>query len=103
VNKTAIYEPAHYTQGEIETIDYIRDALTAEEFTGYCTGNVMKYLARWRHKGGVEDLAKARRYLVWAIEAAEREADEIAEADEIDEADEPAPEPEYAVFRGPRR
>jgi hypothetical protein len=49
MNKEAIYEPPHYTQGEIETIDYIRDALTAEEFTGYCTGNVMKYLARWRH------------------------------------------------------
>ncbi|MCG6868886.1 MAG: DUF3310 domain-containing protein [Gammaproteobacteria bacterium] len=47
----AVYEPAHYTQGEIDTIDYIRDTLTGEGFTGYCTGNALKYLSRWRHKG----------------------------------------------------
>lgn len=64
----AVNQPAHYTQGAIETIDYIRDTLTQEEFTGYCVGNCLKYLSRWRHKGGVEDLEKAQRYLGWAVE-----------------------------------
>ena len=70
----AVHQPAHYTQGAIETIDYIRDTLTVEEFIGYCTGNAMKYLSRWRLKGGVEDLQKAHVYLGWAIE---RESDSI--------------------------
>jgi len=72
----AVHQPSHYTHGEIETIDYIRDTLTPEEFTGYCTGNVLKYLSRWRHKGGVEDLHKAQRYLGWAIEREERNINE---------------------------
>jgi len=74
-----IYQPAHYTQGEIETIDHIRDMLTGDEFVGYATGNTLKYLARWRHKGGVEDLKKARQYLVWAIERQEQVDSEALE------------------------
>jgi len=64
----AVDHPKHYTQGAIETIDYIRDTLSREEFTGYCIGNCLKYLSRWRHKGGIEDLEKASVYLAWAIE-----------------------------------
>lgn len=30
---------------------------------GFCDGNALKYLARWREKGGVTDLKKARWYL----------------------------------------
>jgi hypothetical protein len=30
---------------------------------GFHEGNVLKYLARWRRKGGVEDLRKAHEYL----------------------------------------
>lgn len=74
----AVHHPAHYTRGTIETIDYIRDTLTREEFTGFCIGNSLKYLSRWRHKGGLEDLEKARVYLGWAIEQ-KTEAQEVAE------------------------
>lgn len=63
-----VKHPAHYTSGDIEVIDYIRDKLTQQEFTGYCIGNVIKYISRWRLKGGLEDLKKAEQYLVWAIE-----------------------------------
>lgn len=62
-----VNKPAHYTDGDIEVIDYIRDKLTAEEFTGYCLGNVLKYVSRWKLKGGLEDLEKANVYLDWAI------------------------------------
>ncbi len=66
-----VNHPSHYTFGDIEVIDYIRDKLTPEEFQGYCNGNVMKYISRWRHKGGSEDLKKARVYLNWMIDSAE--------------------------------
>lgn len=65
-----VNKPSHYTNGEIEVIDYIRDKLSAVEFIGYCLGNVLKYVSRWRLKGGVEDLEKAAVYLEWAIERA---------------------------------
>jgi len=29
----------------------------------FCEGNVIKYVTRWRDKGGVADLKKARHYL----------------------------------------
>lgn len=68
-----VNHPNHYTFGDIEVIDYIRDKLTDEEFRGYCEGNVLKYVSRWRHKGGVEDLMKAEVYLKWMIESATKE------------------------------
>lgn len=55
--------PFHYRQGEIEAIDAIEAALSANEFRGYLKGNVMKYVWREAHKGGPEDLRKAQWYL----------------------------------------
>jgi hypothetical protein len=63
----AVNHPAHYC-GAIETIDFIRDKLTPDQFVGYCLGNVMKYVSRYRDKGGKQDLEKAEVYLGWAIE-----------------------------------
>ena len=54
--------PAHYKQGDIECIDAIKSA-TMDGFTGYLTGNILKYMWRWKHKNGIEDLKKARWYL----------------------------------------
>ena len=67
--KDNVFHPEHYAEKEIEVIDYIRDTLTPEQYTGYCAGNVVKYISRYRKKGGVEDLEKARVYLDWLIEA----------------------------------
>jgi hypothetical protein len=64
--------PAHYNQGDIECIDALRSALGDEGFVGFCVGNVIKYLWRYRHKGGVEDLRKAEEYLQWSIAVAGR-------------------------------
>ena len=64
-----VTHPAHYTSGTIETIDYIRDKLTCEQFIGYCIGNAMKYISRFDKKGKpIEDLKKANVYINWAIE-----------------------------------
>lgn len=54
-----VNHPAHYTQGGIETIDFIE----AKQFN-YRIGNAVKYLTRYRDKGNpVEDLEKA----IWYI------------------------------------
>lgn len=59
-----VNHPPHYTTGGIETIDFIEAKLSAEEFTGYCRGNAMKYLSRAGLKGpSDEDIRKAKWYL----------------------------------------
>ena len=55
--------PIHYAAGSIECIDAIEDQLSAEEFRGYLKGNIIKYLWREKHKGGIESLKKAKWYL----------------------------------------
>jgi hypothetical protein len=62
-----VTKPAHYNKGGIEAIDYIKQQL-GTGFGDYCSGNVMKYLHRYKYKNGVEDLKKARQYLDWLIE-----------------------------------
>lgn len=59
----AVNRPAHYTAGKVEVIEYIEDKLTPEQLEGYYVGNVLKYVSRYRHKGGAEDLRKAAWYL----------------------------------------
>ncbi len=59
----SVNRPAHYASGDIECIDAIRAQMSKEEYQGYLRGNVVKYMWRWRDKGGVESLRKARWYL----------------------------------------
>ena len=66
-----VNHPSHYTQGGIECIRCIEASMKPEGFQDYCKGNVIKYIYRWRDKGGVEDLKKASVYLNWLIESAE--------------------------------
>jgi len=56
--------PDHYQRDGIECIDAIKAAvqnLTGDE--AYCTGNAIKYLRRWKEKGGKTDLKKAMWYI----------------------------------------
>jgi len=64
-----VNSPSHYTQGKYETIDIILDMvkhLPGDQ--GYLLGNVIKYLARYHFKNGLEDLEKAQKYLSWLAE-----------------------------------
>lgn len=63
VKEDTVNHPSHYTDGGIETIEAIEAQLSTEEYEGYLRGNCVKYLWRWRHKGGVEDLKKCKWYL----------------------------------------
>jgi len=59
----------HYQHGTIQSIDYMAASFTPPEFCGYLKGNILKYLARYQHKGApIEDLNKAQTYLFWLIE-----------------------------------
>lgn len=61
-----VNNPAHYTKGGIETIDFIE-----AKKLGYNLGNVVKYITRADHKGNkLEDLRKAQWYLSREILAA---------------------------------
>ena len=71
-----VQHPSHYTQGSIECIEAIRASMAADGFCDYCKGNIIKYIWRWRDKGGVEDLKKASVYLGWLINAAEEKRKE---------------------------
>jgi hypothetical protein len=35
---------------------------------GYCEGNIIKYITRWKAKGGIEDLRKIKQYVDFIIE-----------------------------------
>ena len=67
VNKDMVNHPEHYTNSSVETIDMI-ESITAEGFHYYLEGNILKYLARYRHKNGIQDLQKAQWYLNKLIE-----------------------------------
>ena len=59
-----VNSPSHYTQGSIECIDAIAQVVKdLQGMEAMCTGNAIKYLWRWKHKNGVEDLKKAQWYL----------------------------------------
>lgn len=58
-----VNKPSHYAQGGIEPIDYI----LANEMN-FLEGNVIKYVTRYKHKNGLEDLKKAEFYLKKLIE-----------------------------------
>lgn len=49
-----VNHPAHYTDGGIETIDFIAAKLTKEEFIGYLKGNALKYGSRVGKKGSAD-------------------------------------------------
>jgi len=59
-----VNSPAHYNTKGVEAITAIEASMSDEEFKGYCKGNAMKYLWRYKYKGKpVEDLKKAQWYL----------------------------------------
>ena len=59
MKKEMVNHPDHYNVGKIEVIDAIEDW-----GLNFCEGNVVKYVARHRHKNEpLEDLEKAKWYL----------------------------------------
>ena len=53
----------HYTDMAIEPVEYIY-----HNDIPFIEGNIIKYLSRWREKGGIEDLEKAKHYIEMLID-----------------------------------
>ena len=53
----------HYRARGIQPIEYIH-----ANNLGFCEGNVVKYVTRWKDKGGEDDLRKAIHYLELLIQ-----------------------------------
>ena len=67
--------PNHYNL-EIQPVDYIM-----KNELGFCEGNVVKYISRWRQKNGRDDLLKARHYIDILLDELDKE---MLEAGHID-------------------
>ena len=69
-----VNHPSHYkAKNGMEVIDVI-EAFTAnlEGYEATHTGNILKYICRWKEKNGLEDLKKAQWYLNRLIENIEK-------------------------------
>jgi hypothetical protein len=53
----------HYKNQAIQPVQYIH-----ANGIGFFEGNVIKYVTRWRDKGGIKDLEKAKHYIEMLIE-----------------------------------
>jgi hypothetical protein len=48
---------SHYKDMAIQPVEYIH-----KNGLGFCEGNVVKYITRWKTKNGIEDLKKVIHY-----------------------------------------
>lgn len=53
----------HYKSLAIQPVEYIH-----ANRLGFCEGSVIKYVTRWRDKGGLRDLEKAKHFIELLIE-----------------------------------
>lgn len=58
----------HYIKHSVQPWDLYTDWLGREGFIGFLRGTVLKYVIRYRDKGGIQDLEKAAHYLQKLIE-----------------------------------
>ena len=71
-----VNHPPHYNGGRIECIEAIEEAVKGlDGMEAFITGNVIKYMWRWKCKNGVEDLEKAKWYLERLISQEHGKAD----------------------------
>ena len=69
-----VSHPTHYqSETGLETIDVI-EAFTFDlkGIEAADTGNILKYMCRWKNKNGLQDLKKAQWYLTHLIEHVEK-------------------------------
>lgn len=81
MNNDNVNHPVHYqTPKGLEAIDVI-EAFTSDlqGIEAVCTGNVLKYMCRWKKKNGVEDLRKAQWYLEKLISGFEKSKIQITD------------------------
>ena len=66
MNDTALSQQvggSHYKNMTIQPVEFIE-----RNNLGFCVGNIIKYVCRYKDKNGIEDLKKARHYIDLLIE-----------------------------------
>lgn len=53
----------HYAKKKIQPVDAMLEWMSPEQVEGFYRGNVIKYIARYKDKNGLEDLEKCKDYL----------------------------------------
>ena len=53
----------HYKKYKIQPVEFI-----VKNNIGFCEGNIIKYILRFKEKGGVQDLEKAKHYIELLID-----------------------------------
>jgi hypothetical protein len=61
---------SHYKDMAIQPIEYIH-----KNGLGFCEGNVVKYITRWKTKNGIEDLRKVIHYAELLIQMEQNNVD----------------------------
>lgn len=69
----------HYKDCKIQPVEYIH----ANQL-GFCEGNVVKYITRWKSKNGIKDLEKARHYIDLLIQLEGRTPNKAKNGEEPD-------------------
>ena len=54
----------HYKKYKIQPVEFI-----IKNNIGFCEGNIIKYILRFKEKGGVKDLEKAKHYIELLIDS----------------------------------
>jgi hypothetical protein len=54
---------SHYKKYKIQPVEFI-----VKNNIGFCEGNIIKYVLRFKEKGGVQDLEKAKHYIELLID-----------------------------------
>lgn len=63
-----VNKPIHYTDGQYECWDVMKDVFGKDELKAFCRLNAFKYIWRSEKKNGVEDIRKAVVYINKLIE-----------------------------------
>ena len=54
---------SHYKKYKIQPVEFI-----IKNNIGFCEGNIIKYILRFKYKGGIADLEKAKHYIELLID-----------------------------------
>jgi hypothetical protein len=54
---------SHYKKYKIQPVEFI-----IKNNIGFCEGNIIKYILRFKDKGGIADLEKAKHYIELLID-----------------------------------
>lgn len=55
---------SHYKKYKIQPVEFI-----VKNNIGFCEGNIIKYILRFKDKGGIADLEKAKHYIELLIDS----------------------------------